>query len=106
MKNFCKNKSHKFRNNGKSYIKITNKKKSVENPNKIFKMKSLEEKFFIKNIFNYSNINKTKIKKINKKKLVCKHTLKKIDVIKTNNIYFNSNTNKNIFKFSFFKKVN
>jgi hypothetical protein len=106
MKNFCKSKIHKLRNNGKSSVKLTNNNKNLENRNKTFKLKSSEKKGLIMNIFNYSCAYKSWIKKFIKKRLVCKYALKKINVSKANNIYFNSKTNKNIFKFSFFKKVN
>ncbi len=105
MKNFCKSKIHKLRNNGKSNIKITNLKINLENRIKITKLKSLEEKYLIKNVLNYSNTCKPRVKKFVKKNLIGKYELKKIKISKSNNIYFNSKTNKNIFKFSFFKKV-
>jgi hypothetical protein len=107
MKNFCKSRIHKLRYNGKSYIKITNIKKNLENRNKISKLKYLEGKSLMMNIFNYSNTYKSWVKKFIKKRLAGnKYALKKINISNANNIYFNSETNKNIFKFSFFKKVN
>nr|UXY88251.1 hypothetical protein Cry52Nrm2_p060 [Cryptomonas curvata] len=104
MKNFCKSRVHKLRNNGKSYIKKTNIKKNLENRTKISKLKYLEGKDLMMNIFNYSNTCKSWVKKFIKKRLAGKYALKKININKANNIYFNSKTNKNIFNLVFSKK--
>jgi hypothetical protein len=85
-------------------MKSTNAKKDLENQNKIFKIKYSEEKFLIKNILDCSNVCKSCIKKFTKKKPNCTNTLDKINNSNPNNIYLSSNRNKNIFKFSFFKK--
>nr|UXY87749.1 hypothetical protein CcurKRNrm2_p058 [Cryptomonas curvata] len=111
MKNFRNNKLYKSRskqkikNNKFHFTKTTyvNVKQPnfTRQPNNFFEKE--ENIFLFNNLFGDSTQNK--IKSIKPKNINYNNLKKSIYILNKNNIYFNSKTNKNIFKFSFFRKI-